>query len=293
MEAAAPGAALRLEPADLKRFGRAGARRRKSASGSGGRRGRVIGSRLPAAGERVRDPDLNASILAGLVRSVGSGGPDTAGGLPGRKLRVLPEDLRIRVRRENPGAFVLFLLDTSDSMGALERMAVTKGAVLALLQRAYQERNTVALVSFGEEGARTVLSPTRSVLLAKKALASMRPGGGTPLAAGLEAAAEVLKSAERRFPFMRRSMVIISDGEANVGSGGPAGGFGNRSLREALAAAAALKRRDAHPVLIDTKLPVVGRENEMKQLYRVLGGHYVNASAPGLDTILGAVESAD
>jgi hypothetical protein len=49
---------------------------------------------------------------------------------------------------------------------------------------------------------------------------------------------------------------------------------------------------DLHPVLIDTKLPTVGRENEMKQLHRLLGGRYVNASAPGLEAILSAVESA-
>lgn len=55
-------------------------------------------------------------------------------------------------------------------MGALERMAVTKGAVLALLQRSYQERHVVALTTFGGGGAKTTLAPTKSVLLAKKPL---------------------------------------------------------------------------------------------------------------------------
>ncbi len=282
-----------IEPADLRRIGRSGARRTKQAKGSTGRRGRVIGNRPPAAGERLTDPDLTASIVASLLNYSGTSGHS---GTPprDRRLHLDPRDLRMRVRRENPGTFILFLLDTSDSMGALERMAVTKGAVLALLQRAYQGRHTVALVSFGEEGAKTVLGPTRSVSLAKKALASMRPGGGTPLAAGLEAARTLLKGAARRFPSMRRILVVISDGEANVSFGGSAGlgGAGNQSFREALASARSLRKMDLHPVLIDTKLPTVGRENEMKQLHRLLGGRYVNASAPGLEAILSAVESA-
>jgi Mg-chelatase subunit ChlD len=180
---------------------------------------------------------------------------------------------------------VLFLLDVSDSMGALERMAVTKGAVLALLQRAYQGRHQVALVSFGGNDARTVLGPTKSVLLAKKALSRLRPDGGTPLAAGLEKCEGILKTSMRRFPGMRRTLVIISDGEATV-----AYRRRGKPLEEAFSIAARIGKSGVHPVLIDTKLPEVGKENEMKQLHYLLGGKYINASAPAIGAILDAVE---
>jgi magnesium chelatase subunit D len=236
----------------------------------------VIGSRAPGPGEALSDPDLAASFIAALNRGAASD-----------RLRIEPQDIRLHVRREEPGTFVLFLLDTSDSMGALERMAVTKGAVLALLQRSYQERHVVALTTFGGGGAKTTLAPTKSVLLAKKALNALRPDGGTPLAAGIEACGELFSSAGRRYPGMRKILVIISDGEANI-----ARERGVPPLRDALEAANRLRRSDIHAVLIDTKLPKVGKENEMKSLHRVIGGRYINASAPGLEAILEAVDAS-
>lgn len=73
---------------------------------------------------------------------------------------------------------------------------------------------------------------------------------------------------------MRKILVIISDGEANI-----ARERGVPPLRDALEAANRLRRSDIHAVLIDTKLPKVGKENEMKSLHRVIGGRYINASA--------------
>lgn len=193
------------------------------------------------------------------------------------------------MRRENPSVFVLFLLDTSDSMGAMERMAVTKAAVLALLQRAYQSRHTVSLISFGGQEAKIVLRPSKSVLLAKKALSELRPDGGTPLAAGLRSSVELLRRSALRFPSGERRLVIISDGEATV-SDPSSPGRGGKPFAQAALLARELSSLSVEPVYIDTKRPAVGKENEMRRLQRLSGGRYLNASAPGLGTILEAIE---
>jgi magnesium chelatase subunit D len=79
----------------------------------------------------------------------------------------------------------------------------------------------VALISFRGEGAELLLPPTRSLHRAKKELAAMPGGGGTPLAAGIVAAGQLADEVKRkgRTP----TVVMITDGRANVtreGTGG-------------------------------------------------------------------------
>ena len=153
---------------------------------------------------------------------------------------VRPADLRENVREGREGNLILFLVDASGSMAARKRMSAVKGAVLSLLNDAYQRRDKVALISFRKEEARILLPPTSSVELAGPRLEELPTGGRTPLAAGLEKAAEVLKREELRDRERRPLLVLLTDGRATAGP-------------DPLKAAARLRSLGATSFVVDTE----------------------------------------
>jgi Mg-chelatase subunit ChlD len=125
-------------------------------------------------------------------------------------------DLRTKVRLRRAGSLIVFAIDASDSMNVQRRMAVAKGAVMALLVTAQVTGDRVALVAFEGEGADIVLQPTASMARARARLQRLPTGGATPLAAGMAHALAVVRSERRRDPLVRPRIVLSSDGEANV-----------------------------------------------------------------------------
>ena len=79
----------------------------------------------------------------------------------------------------------------------------------------------VRAVAFRGAGAEVLLPPTRSLVQAKRRLAALPGGGGTPLAAGLEAGLALADRLRSRgvAPFL----VILTDGRANVARDGVQG----------------------------------------------------------------------
>jgi magnesium chelatase subunit D len=138
-------------------------------------------------------------------------------GRSGSDILVRGEDLREKVREGREGNLILFVVDASGSMAARHRMSAVKGAILSLLADAYQRRDKVGLVSFRGEDAQLLLPPTTSVELAAPCLEELPTGGRTPLAAGLEKAAEVLKRAELQDTERRSLLVLLTDGRATAG----------------------------------------------------------------------------
>jgi Mg-chelatase subunit ChlD len=124
---------------------------------------------------------------------------------------------KIRVRRASN--LVLFLVDASWSMAVAERMTATKGAILSLLTDAYQRRDRVGLIVFQKDRATLVLSPTNSVMLAKKALTDIPVGGKTPLSAGLQMAYDVLRREKLLHPDVMPLLIVLTDGAGNVSMG--------------------------------------------------------------------------
>jgi magnesium chelatase subunit D len=151
-------------------------------------------------------------------------------GRNGPGIEVRPCDLRQNVREGREGNLILFLVDASGSMAARERMSAVKGAVLSLLNDAYQRRDKVALVSFRGEGAQLLLPPTSSVELAVSRLQDLPTGGRTPLAAGIEKATEVLKREDLRDRERRPLLVLLTDGRATAGNDPKAAAARLRSL---------------------------------------------------------------
>jgi magnesium chelatase subunit D len=239
-------------PADLLAHLMAGTavRQRNSASGGGGavtpsmRRGRPIGARAGA---------LRAGARLNLVETLRAAAPWQAirrrAQPPGAAARVIvvPDDFRIVRFRQRTETTTIFLVDASGS-AALGRLAEAKGAVELVLADCYVRRDKVALIAFRGTKAELILPPTGSLVRAKRCLAGLPGGGGTPLAAGLAAAAELAEAVRRRG--QTPALILLSDGRANVARDGTAG----RARAEADATDAARRMRAAAlaSIVVDT-----------------------------------------
>ncbi|QNH53540.1 VWA domain-containing protein [Selenomonas timonae] len=176
---------------------------------------------------------------------------------------IRTEDVRVWVRAQRSAANILFLVDASGSMGARERMRTVKGAILALLQEAYQKRDRVGLIAFRRERAETLLPMTRSVELAEKLLRDLPTGGRTPLAEGLAHAWKTVRELEHRGA-EKTVLILITDGRTNpVRNGGDA-------VQRALRAAEELAGTDALTLVLDTEraMPRVGIAPEIARRMR-------------------------
>jgi magnesium chelatase subunit D len=204
-------------------------------------RGRRVGTR-PGDPRRAR-LDLIGTIRAAAPRQR----PRRAEEPTGPAVRLTPGDLRVRVHDRARGTTVVFAVDASGSQ-ALNRLAEAKGAIELLLAESYARRDRVALVAFRGTSAELVLPPTRSLARVRRGLAALPGGGGTPMAAGLDAAAQVCAQVERSGD--ESMIVILTDGRANV----TRAGVGGRAQAEsdAVDSARALRRAGLRGLLIDT-----------------------------------------
>lgn len=220
-----------------------GLRRSDAKAGRGGRPEAVSRTGRPV-GSRPGDPRRGRLDLLATLRAAAPWQRLRQG--EGR-LHIRRDDLRIRKLRRRVETTTVFCVDASGS-AALERLAEAKGAVEALLAEAYVRRDRVALVAFRGRGADLVLPPTRSLTRAKRGLAGLPGGGGTPLAAGLDAALTVALGVRRGGG--NPVIVVLTDGRANVGRDGTGGRA--KAGDEALQAARALRQAGLPALVVDT-----------------------------------------
>jgi magnesium chelatase subunit D len=200
-------------PAHLLEFGSAlgsrsaGRNRNADKSNATGKRGRRTGSRRASslAGQRL-------DIIATL-RTAAPWQPFRRKFSFADRMIVTRDDFRVARIKQRTEATAIFAVDASGST-AFQRLAEAKGAVESILAECYVRRDKVALVSFRSKTAEVLLPPTRSLERAKRALAGLPGGGGTPLAAGLD---EVFILALR----VKKSggspvIILLTDGRANV-----------------------------------------------------------------------------
>ena len=118
-----------------------------------------------------------------------------------------------------------------------------------LLADCYVRRDEVALIVFKGQQAELVLPPTRSLVRAKRQLAALPGGGGTPLASALDLGAQVLTQLERRG--CTPVFILLTDGRANVCRDGTTGRA--PATEDAADAARALRlQTGARGMVIDT-----------------------------------------
>ena len=207
-----------------------------------GQRGRPAGIRREAPGKGLRlnlVETLRAAAPWQRLRQAQSADPT--------RLQIRPDDFHVTRFKQRAETTTIFAVDASGSAAA-NRLAEAKGAVELLLADCYIRRDQVAVIAFRGRKAELLLPPTRSLVRAKRSLAGLPGGGGTPLAAGIDAAAALADSVRRRggTPIV----VFLTDGRANV----TAAGTGGRAQAEAEAMAAATRLRVAGvtTLLVDT-----------------------------------------
>ena len=110
------------------------------------------------------------------------------------RVLVRIEDFRVTRFEQRSESTTIFAVDASGS-SALHRLAEAKGAIELLLADCYVRRDRVALIAFRGKTAELLLPPTRSLVRAKRSLAGLPGGGGTPLAAALDAAVALADAA--------------------------------------------------------------------------------------------------
>jgi magnesium chelatase subunit D len=248
--------------------------------GSSGAKLRTLTSGRPA-GVRSGAPGRGARLA--LIDTIKAAAPwqKVRGHRDDGRLSIRHTDLRIRRFVARAQSTTIFAVDASGS-AAFARLSEAKGAIELLLAEAYVKRAEVALVAFRGQEASISLPPTRSLARAKKELAALAGGGGTPMAAGIDMARRVAE-AERgrgRTPLV----VILTDGRANVG------GDATRSPHEvALASAKALGMTGIATVFIDCS---ARPRPEGAALAAAMGARFV--ALPRLDAraVVAAVNSA-
>lgn len=175
------------------------------------RSGRYVRAERPQDKERDYQIAADATIKAALLRHTQQHSA--------LEFTVSPADLRKKIFERPSRNLIVFVVDSSDSMGgdtSHARIRAAKGVVLAVLDKAYKKRHRVAMVVFWDESARVVLQPTTSLNLAEKCLKRLPTGGTTPFADGLMQAWQLVKTQRLKERQVRPLLVILSDGEANV-----------------------------------------------------------------------------
>ncbi len=256
-------------------------------AGSGGAartRGRPAGlrARRPRNGERLA---LLATLRAAVPHQ-----PfrrrEAVAGAPAIHVRL--EDFRTVRRRIRRRSTTIFVVDASGS-AALHRLGEAKGAVELMLAECYVRRDEVALVAFRGHGADVLLPPTRSLARAKRALGVLPGGGGTPLAAGLEEARRVAEQVRKKGNAAR--VVLLTDGQANVGKAGATGRAEAKS--DALDAAAGFRVDGIAAVLIDTS---PRPQQSAREIAAAMDARYMalpQADAARMVRALGSFETAE
>jgi len=194
-------------------------------------------------------------------------------------------DFRVKMREKRIGSTILFIVDASGSMGANKRMIEVKGAILSLLNDAYQKRDKVGMIAFKKNEAEVVLEITRSVEFAQKSLKVLPTGGKTPLALGLSKGYEIIKTNMRKDPDMLPVIILVTDGRANSSING------KDAFQESINMANIINKSDIQSLVIDTEQGFI-KLGLAKQIADAMNSKYYRLEDLEADKIVGAIKES-
>ncbi len=254
------GLLAKLDASAFTRHGKSG--QGAKAAKAGKTRGRPLGARRgdPRSGARL-DLVETLRVAAPWQTLRRRTQPNRTGVL------VHKDDFRVRRFKESRETTAIFVVDASGS-SAIRRLAEAKGAVELILADCYVRRDRVAVIAFRSKSAEILLHPTRSLQRAKRSLAELPGGGGTPLTAAIEATLTLAEQVKRSggVPLA----VFLTDGRANITRDGTPDKA--RALSESEGAAKALRASGVKSLVIDlSDRP----EGAAKTLATALAGLYL------------------
>ena len=203
---------------------------------------------------------------------------------PRARVQVRRDDFHVTRYKQRSATTTLFVVDASGS-SALNRLAEAKGAVELLLADCYVRRDQVAVLAFRGKGAELLLPPTRSLVRAKRSLAGLPGGGGTPLASGIDAAAALAASIARRGE--TPIVVLLTDGRGNIARDGSPGRA--RAGDDVQLAARQFRAASLRALLIDTSPQP---QAAARQLAQEMGASYLPLPYAGSAALSQAVALA-
>jgi len=264
-------------------------RQRSNSSGksgaiqSGSLRGRPAGTRRGEPGAGARLNVIDTLRVAAPWQRLRRQERAEKGGASEVLVEVRRDDFRITRYRQRSETTTIFVVDASGS-AALHRLAEAKGAVELLLADCYVRRDRVAMIAFRGPGAEILLPPTRSLVRAKRGLASLPGGGGTPLASGIDAALSLADGVTRRGG--TAVVILLTDGRANVNRDGIGGRA--QAAEDAQASARAFRVAELKALVVDmSPRPRPDAEN----LAREMGAVYLPLPHADARALSGAVQA--
>jgi magnesium chelatase subunit D len=245
-------------------------------------RGRPVGARKgePRAGQRINV--LETLRAAAPWQKIRQRQQATAEGQR-QRIVVRKEDFHVTRFRQSGQTTTVFVVDASGS-SALNRLAEAKGAVELLLADCYVRRDSVAVLAFRGQTAELILPPTRSLARAKRSLAGLPGGGGTPLAHAIEAS--MLLAEQLRKKGETPIVVLLTDGKGNIARDGRPGRA--QAATDALAAATEMRLKGFSTLLVDTSPQA---QEAAQNLAQAMGAQYLALPYAGANTLNQAVRA--
>ena len=245
-------------------------------------RGRPVGARKgePRAGQRINV--LETLRAAAPWQKLRQRQQATTDGQI-QRIVVRKEDFHVTRFRQSGQTTTVFVVDASGS-SALNRLAEAKGAVELLLADCYVRRDSVAVLAFRGQTAELILPPTRSLARAKRSLAGLPGGGGTPLANAIDAA--ILLADQLRKKGETPIVVLLTDGKGNIARDGRPGRA--QAAADALAAATEMRLRGFSTLLVDTSPQA---QDAAKNLAQAMGAQYLALPYAGANSLNQAVRA--
>jgi len=212
-------------------------------------KGKYIRSRFPRG--EPGDVAIDATIRAAASRG---------------ELEIRPGDIREKIRKHGARASIVLVVDISGSMFSDRKAAMVKGLIERFIEDAQRHRDRISVVGFRGRDAKVIIPSTAHASSFRDAVESIRVGGTTPMAQGIQRGLEILREEKRNGEYVP-FMVILSDGMPNVG-------VGRDPKREAVEAASRLKEEEIPSTVINFERGSRGGRDLNMEIALASGGSY-------------------